>query len=133
MLQSYEGGCHCGRVRFRVQVDLAETVIGECDCSICTKKGILHLPVHRDRLEILSGADDLATYTFNTGTAKHTFCRHCGIHAFYNPRTDPENFSVNARCLDDYDAATMQPRRLFEGRHWEEAFARYPVEWAAKR
>ena len=97
MMKSYEGGCHCGRVRFRIEVDLDETPIGECNCSICTKKGILHLPVSRERLQILSGADELATYQFNTGTAKHTFCRHCGIHAFYQPRSDPENYSVNAR------------------------------------
>jgi hypothetical protein len=132
MLKTYEGGCHCGRVRFRIEVDLDETVIGECDCSICTKKGILHLPVHRDRLTVLSGAGDLSTYTFGTGTAKHTFCRHCGIHAFYTPRSDPENYSVNARTLDDYDPATMQPRRLFEGRNWEEAYARRKAEWEAK-
>ena len=111
MLTTYEGGCHCGRVRFRIEVDLAETVIGECNCSICTKKGILHLPVAGERMQILRGADDLATYVFNTGIAKHTFCRHCGIHAFYTPRTDPEIYSVNARCLDAFDPATMGPRR----------------------
>ena len=133
MLQSYEGGCHCGRVRFRIQVDLAQSIIGECNCSICTKKGILHLPVAQERLEILSGADDLATYQFNTGTATHNFCRHCGIHAFYQPRSDPGNYSVNARCLDAYDPRTMQPRRLFDGRNWEEAFAAGGAEWEARR
>ena len=61
-------------MRFRIEVDFDETMIGECDCSICTKKGILHLPIARERLEILSGADDIATYTFNTGVAKHNFC-----------------------------------------------------------
>jgi hypothetical protein len=132
MLRSYQGGCHCGRVRYRIEVDLDETMIGECDCSICTKKGILHLPIARERLEILSGADDIATYTFNTGVAKHNFCRHCGIHAFYQPRSDPENYSVNARCLDDYDPDAMRSQRLFEGRNWEEAFARRHAEWAAK-
>src|SRR5438552_15896320 len=100
MLGTYEGGCHCGRVRFRITVDLEETVIGECNCSICTKKGILHLPVHRDRLELLRGAEDLATYTFNTGTVKHNFCRHCVIPAFYIKRTETENYCVNARCYD---------------------------------
>ena len=132
MLQTYEGGCHCGRVRFRIRVDLTENPIGECNCSICTKKGILHLPVTAERMEILSGADALTTYTFNTGVAKHMFCRHCGIHAFYNPRTDPENYSVNARCLDNYDPDTMKSKRLFEGRNWEQAFARAHAEWAAK-
>jgi hypothetical protein len=133
MLQSYQGGCHCGRVRFRIRVDLEETAIGECNCSICTKKGILHLPVSREHMEIFSGADDLIAYTFNTGTAQHTFCRHCGIHAFYHPRTDPENYSVNARCLDAFDPATMGPRRLFDGQHWEAAFASAGREWEAKR
>lgn len=131
MLSTYEGGCHCGQVRFRITADLATTTIGECNCSICTKKGILHLPVPREALEILSGADALTTYTFNTGTARHTFCRHCGIHPFYNPRTDPQNFSVNARCLDAYDPTTMQPRRLFDGVHWEAAFARDSRSWTA--
>ena len=130
MLETYHGGCHCGRVRFRIRADLG--TIGECNCSICTKKGILHLPVSRERLQILSGADDLTTYQFNTGTAKHTFCRHCGIHAFYQPRSDPENYSVNARCLDAYDPATMQPQRLFEGKNWEDAYARRKEEWEAK-
>ena len=133
MLGTYEGGCHCGRVRFRIEVDLEATAIGECTCSVCTKKGILHLAVPRERLEILRGADALTTYTFNTGTAKHTFCRHCGIHPFYNPRTDPRNYSVNARCLDAYDAATMQPRRVFDGRHWEAAFARNTAEREGQR
>ena len=132
MMATYEGGCHCGRVRFRITVDLDATVIGECNCSICTKKGILHLPVHRDRFLLLSGAEDLATYTFNTGTAKHTFCRHCGIHAFYHPRTDPENYSVNARCLDAFDPQTMGPHCRFDGRHWEQAFAAGQHEWEAK-
>jgi hypothetical protein len=67
---------------------------------------------------------DLTTYTFNTGVAKHTFCRHCGMHPFYQPRSDPENYSVNARCLDEYDPETMKSQRLFEGSNWEEAFAR---------
>ena len=132
MMGTYEGGCHCGRVRFRIEVDLALTAIGECNCSICTKKGILHLAVTRECLEILSGADALTTYTFNTGTARHTFCRHCGIHPFYHPRTDPLNYSVNARCLDAYDPRTMQPRRLFDGRDWEAAFARQSAERVGK-
>ncbi len=132
MIRAYEGGCHCGRVRFRIEADLAETPLGECNCSMCTKKGNLQLPVSRERMHILRGADELATYQFNTGTAKHTFCRYCGIHAFYNPRTDPENFSVNVRCLDDYDPEMMQSRRLFDGRNWEAAAARHQAEWRTK-
>ena len=119
MLQTYEGGCHCGRVRLRAEADLAQ--ISECNCSICAKKGILHLVVPLDRFTLLQGEDALTTYQFGTNVAKHTFCRHCGIHAFYVPRSDPDKVSVNARCLDDVDAATLQPSRLFDGRHWEDA------------
>ncbi|MGB8546573.1 MAG: GFA family protein, partial [Xanthobacteraceae bacterium] len=72
MLQTMDGGCHCGRVRFRVTGDLAQTTY--CNCSVCTKKGILHLIVPPEQFELLSGADELATYRFNTGTAQHMFC-----------------------------------------------------------
>jgi hypothetical protein len=83
-LRTYEGGCHCQRVRFRVTANLDTVII--CNCSICTKKGIVHLIVPSERFELLCGKDDLMTYTFNTGVAKHTFCKHCGIHSFYVPR-----------------------------------------------
>jgi hypothetical protein len=111
-------------VRFRIRVDLEQSTVGECNCSICTKKGILHISVTPGQLELLSGHDDLATYRFNTGIAQHNFRRYCGmIHAFYVPRSDPENFSVNARCLDDFDPDQMRPRRFFDERNWEDAFA----------
>lgn len=120
-IETYEGGCHCGRVRFRIRADLAR--VGECNCSICAMKGILHLPVRHADFTLLSGEDALSTYTFNTGVAKHTFCRHCGIHSFYVPRSDPEDFSVNARCLDNVDVAALVPSRHFDGRNWERAMA----------
>jgi len=121
MLQTYEGGCHCGRVRFRARADLA--LVSECNCSICTKKGILHITVAPENFELLRGEGEMTTYRFNTGTAQHTFCTTCGIHAFYVPRSDPDKYSVNARCLDDFNPATMEPRRLFDGRNWEAAYA----------
>jgi len=117
-MATFEGGCHCGRVRMRVTGDLDETV--ECNCSICTKKGFLHLIVPRDRFELLAGRDDLTTYRFNTGVAQHTFCRHCGIYSFYVPRSDPNKVSVNVRCLDGVDCRQITPRP-FDGRHWEQA------------
>src|SRR5580704_13329303 len=80
MPETMSGGCHCGRVRFRVTADLDR--VTECNCSICTKKGFLHLIVAPEQFELLSGADALTTYRFNTGTAKHTFCATCGVHPF---------------------------------------------------
>ncbi len=126
MLQSYEGGCHCGRVRFRVKADLA--TLSECNCSICLKKGILHLGAAKDDFELLSGQDAIETYRFGTGTAQHNFCRHCGIHAFGVPRVYPDRITVNARCLDNIDPAQLKPARFFDGRHWEEAARRRRAE-----
>ena len=119
MIESYQGSCHCGRVRFRVRADLSDLL--ECNCSVCTKKGILHLIVPPEDFELLQGGDDLATYQFNTNTAKHTFCRHCGMHPFYVPRSDPDKISVNARCLDGVDPAALRPTKFFDGRNWEAA------------
>jgi hypothetical protein len=96
---THRGGCHCRRVRFEVDAPASPEVL-ECNCSICTMTGFLHLIVPASRFRLLSGADDLAEYTFNTGTAKHRFCRHCGIKSFYVPRSHPDGFSVNGRCLD---------------------------------
>ncbi len=120
MVESFEGSCHCGRVRFRVRGDLANTVA--CNCSMCTMKGALHLIVTQDAFECLSGADELTTYRFNTGVAKHTFCRHCGVHPFYVPRSHPDRIDVNVRCLAGVDVATLSPRP-FDGQNWEEAMA----------
>ncbi len=119
-MKTFEGGCHCGRVRFRVRSDLAR--VSECNCSMCAKKGYLHWIVPPERFELLSGREDLATYTFNTGTAKHHFCRCCGIASFYIPRSDPDKIDVNARCLDGVDIAALQVTH-FDGRNWEQAMA----------
>ena len=116
----FEGSCHCGRVRMRVTGDLDDTV--ECNCSICTKKGFVHLIVPREQFQLLAGQDDLTTYRFNTGVAQHTFCRHCGIHAFYVPRSDPDKIDVNVRCLDGVDPRQVEPKP-FDGQNWERAMA----------
>src|SRR5689334_19212721 len=119
MLETREGGCHCGRVRFRAQVDL--DLMSECNCSVCTKKGIFHLPIALENFELLRGKRALTVYKFGTGVAQHTFCSHCGMHAFYVPRSQPDRITVNARCLDGIDGPSLKPTRFFDGRHWEDA------------
>ncbi len=119
-MQTWDGGCHCGRVRFRVTAEL--TGVTDCNCSVCTKKGFLHLIVPPEQFELVSGTDALATYQFGTRVAKHTFCRHCGIHPFYVPRSDPDKIDVNVRCLDGVDVSTIDVEP-FDGRHWEDAMA----------
>src|SRR6185437_6843601 len=97
------------------------------NCSVCAKKGIIHLIVSPEQFELVCGNDDLTTYTFNTGVARHTFCKHCGIHPFYVPRSDPDKIDVNVRCLDDVDVSKLAIKR-FDGRHWEDAM-RAHVPW----
>jgi hypothetical protein len=126
MLETREGGCHCGRVRFRARIDLER--LSQCNCTVCTKKGILHLGTTPEDFELLRGKDALTTYTFGTGVAQHTFCAHCGMHAFYIPRSQPDTITVNARCLDGIDVTSLKPTGFFDGRHWEEAQRRRIAE-----
>lgn len=115
-LITHSGGCHCGRVRFEV-IAPAKLQILECNCSICSKAGYLHLVVPVDRFKLLSGDDVLTTYTFATHTAKHLFCSICGIKSFYMPRADPWSRSINVHCLDPgtVEAMSISP---FNGRQW---------------
>ncbi|GAA0718691.1 GFA family protein [Dokdonella soli] len=98
-LTTHHGGCHCGRVRFEVDAPAVIDAL-DCICSICRMSGFLHLIVPAARFRLLAGADALTEYTFNTGAARHRFCRYCGIKSFYIPRSNPDGVDVNVRCLD---------------------------------
>jgi len=95
----HNGGCHCGAVAFEVEAP-ATIVASDCNCSICRMSGYLHLIVPRSRFRLMQGADELTEYKFNTGTARHLFCSHCGVKSFYVPRSNPDGYSVNVRCLN---------------------------------
>ena len=111
------GGCHCGTVRF--EANLPGTVEAQaCNCSMCEKLGYVHIIVPENRFRLTSGQDAITTYTFNTGVAKHTFCSVCGVKSFYRPRSNPDGWSVNARCLDDSDDLDIRIE-AFDGRNWE--------------
>lgn len=112
----YQGGCHCGAVRFQVLVDRFK--VQDCNCSICRKKGFLHLIVPPENFTLLRGENVLTTYTFNTQIAKHKFCSICGIHAFYRPRSHPEMIDVNIRALDIETMAQFEIEP-FDGKNWE--------------
>jgi hypothetical protein len=117
---THTGGCHCGRVRFEVVAPAAITV-EDCNCSMCSRSGYLHLIVPAGRFKLLSGEDVLTSYSFNTGTAKHLFCSVCGIKSFYVPRSHPDGYSVNARCLDP-GTVTGTTVTQTDGRNWERHF-----------
>jgi hypothetical protein len=112
-MHTYQGGCHCGAVRFEIRLDRPIDTLIDCNCSLCTRKGILHHAAEDEQLTLLQGESDLALYQFGSGVAKHWFCRRCGIHVFGRPRNNPDRYTINARCLDDFHAirptVTIQP------------------------
>lgn len=104
---THRGGCHCGRVRFEVDAPARIEAV-ECNCSICRMTGFLHLIVPPSRFRLLQGAEFLSEYTFNTGIARHRFCRVCGIKSFYVPRSHPDGIDVNVHCLDPATIASIE-------------------------
>ncbi|NKB44325.1 MAG: GFA family protein [Alphaproteobacteria bacterium] len=115
---THKGGCHCGAVAFEVDAPTSITVHA-CNCSMCEKVGFVHLIVPAERFKLLTREDALATYTFNTGVAQHLFCKTCGVKSFYVPRSNPDGYSVNIRCLDQstFNDIRVEP---FDGQNWED-------------
>ena len=110
------GGCHCGAVRFQVEAELPWE-LERCNCSVCSKSGYLHLIVPHQQFSLLQGEENLTTYIFNSGVAKHFFCKTCGIKPFYVPRSNPDGMDVNVNCLDE--VPTQVEFVEFDGRNWE--------------
>jgi hypothetical protein len=115
-----QGGCHCGAVRFEAEVASPPVPAFDCNCSVCRMTGFLHIMVAHDRFDLISGRDALISYRFGTGAAEHLFCRHCGVKSFYQPRSHPDAWSVNANCLDGPVKLAIEQ---FDGRNWEAAKA----------
>ncbi|MFL0796437.1 MAG: GFA family protein [Cellvibrionaceae bacterium] len=113
----YQGSCHCNAVKFQIEAP-EEVEVERCNCSICAKSDFLHLILPLSKFELLQGKDSITTYTFNTGVAKHTFCKHCGVKPFYTPRSNPDGIDINVNCLD------TKPSKIniveFDGQNWED-------------
>ncbi len=114
---THRGSCHCGAVRFEADA-ATDAEVQSCNCSICSMTGYVHLIVPAAHFRLLTGASELETYTFNTGVARHRFCRRCGIKSFYVPRSNPDGISVNVRCLDPSTIGKFRFEE-FDGRNWE--------------
>jgi hypothetical protein len=122
MSHTYHGSCHCGSVQFELQAE--DLKVMECNCTICRRRGAIWHGTVEPNLRILQGEEDLVLYQYHTNTAKHYFCRHCGIHPFGRPRLDPKLWVVNVRCIDSVDLRELEIG-LFDGANWEEAAAAF--------
>jgi len=122
-MKTYHGSCHCHRVKFTVTTTIDKVV--SCNCTICSKKGVLHHRVAPQQFNLVEGQEYLSLYQFDTKEAKHYFCNTCGIHPFSNPRAAPEMVSINVRCLDDFELESEEYEVVnFDGRNWESAVAK---------
>jgi hypothetical protein len=119
-----KGGCHCRAVRYEVLAP-DEIELVACNCTICAMTGYLHLILPKQRFRLLSGKRKLTNYTFETGAAKHLFCSVCGIKSFYVPRSHPDGYSVNFRCLDAQDFCSVLTTD-FDGKNWEQHIDELP-------
>jgi len=108
-IQTYTGSCHCGAVRFEIDTDFPELTM--CDCSICRRKNALMVKVNESSFRLLAGHDYLTEYQFHTRTAKHYFCKVCGIYPFHRKRVTPDNLGLNVHCLHDFDPEGIPVRQ----------------------
>uniref|UniRef100_A0A670ZG00 CENP-V/GFA domain-containing protein n=1 Tax=Pseudonaja textilis TaxID=8673 RepID=A0A670ZG00_PSETE len=124
-LVKHTGGCHCGAVRFEVWAS-DNLHVFDCNCSICVKKQNRHFIVPASHFKLLKGADHLTTYTFNTHSAQHTFCKTCGVQSFYTPRSNPDGYGIAPHCLDEgtITKITVEP---INGKEWEKAVKGHPT------
>lgn len=113
----HSGGCHCGAVRFEFHAP-ARVRVQRCNCSICAMTGFVHLIVPALDFKLTTDPVALCTYTFNTGVARHLFCRVCGIKSFYVPRSNPDGFSINLRCVNPGTFESIEYED-FDGQNWE--------------
>lgn len=116
-----KGGCHCGAVRFESHVKARPQLL-ECNCSMCARTGFLHLIAEHRHFTLLKGGDALTSYKFGSGQADHLFCKHCGVKSFYQPRSHPDCWSIDYKCLDQ--GHDLRPTIIeFDGQNWEKAKA----------
>lgn len=116
-MKSHRGGCHCGKVQFSFQAPTSVTV-QECNCSLCIMSGFQHLIIPASRFQLEQGGNDLSVYRFNSGVAKHLFCKHCGVKSFYVPRSNPDGYSINMRCVEQSSFEEIA-YESFDGQNWE--------------
>jgi hypothetical protein len=108
-MRRHAGSCHCGAVRFEIETDFPELTM--CDSSMCRRRNALMVKVHESRFRLLAGSNALTEYQFHTRTARHYFCKVCGIYPFRRKRVMPHHLGINVHCLEDFAADGIPVRR----------------------
>jgi len=122
-MPTYQGGCHCGEIRFEVTGEIVDLDV--CNCSICSMTAYIHWHVEPECFSLQTSPSPIRNYKFGTMTSDNQFCETCGISPFRRSRSAPELIDINVRCLDGVDA-TVLPVSHFDGQNWEEEMRRDP-------
>lgn len=117
-MPTYRGACHCGAIQIEASGELEGLSV--CNCSICARSAYIHWAIPPESFRLLTSEEAIATYEFGTHTAKHRFCRTCGVSPFRIARSDPDKVTVNVRCLEDVDVDQLE-LGFFDGQNWEES------------
>lgn len=127
----HSGGCHCKRVRWQVRSP-SSIVAWQCNCTDCSMRGNTHFVVPSSDFELNKESEQfLTTYTFGTHTAKHIFCKVCGITSFYIPRSNPDGVAVTFICVDPGTLTHVEIRQ-FDGQNWDSSFDRTGISSCSK-
>ncbi|KAL6003400.1 hypothetical protein ACLOJK_023623 [Asimina triloba] len=127
----HKGGCHCGRVRWQVEA-LPSVVAWKCNCTNCSMRGNTHFIVPATNFKLIGESEQfLTTYTFGTHTAKHSFCKNCGITSFYVPRSNPDGVAVTCMCVDPGTLSDIEIRH-FDGSNWEKSYEQTSISSCSK-
>lgn len=127
----HKGGCHCKRVRYSVRAP-ANVVVWECNCSNCAMRRNIHFIVPQSDFELAPASEEFLTlYTFGTHTAKHLFCKVCGVTSYYIPRSNPDGVGVTLNCIDP-GTITHVEKRTYDGKNWDSAYSQSEISSFSK-
>ena len=120
--KKHTGGCHCGAVRFEVELDLGAGG-SMFNCTVCTRIAAVAAIVKPAAFRQIAGEDSVSTYEWGAKISRRRFCKHCGVHCFgdgHLAEIGGDYVSINLNCLDDFDRGTIAIRH-WDGRHnnWE--------------
>jgi len=114
-METRVGTCHCGAVRFEVDLDEGLSNLRRCNCSLCRRKGAIMAGVPVERLRVVAGADKLTLYQWNTRQARHYFCSVCGIYTHHQRRSNPREYGFNIACIEGVDPFALGPIAVGDG------------------
>ncbi len=115
VMPKHRASCHCGLVVMELSLPKGIQDVRRCDCSMCRRRGAIVASINLGDIQFIQGEHELSVYQFNTKTAKHYFCRHCGIYTHHQRRSNPNQFGFNVACLAGINPLKIDQVKLYDG------------------